>query len=563
MRPLGHQVISSAGGAANHRTADPVDTAGLLHRAQELVPWTPRRDGTPQFRLYASTVEKLVADPVIGQHLGQFIERVILGRDHPFVENPSSGSGFAPTFDGYQMLLELSAPEDRAAVVTLISTFVTAKLISPEEVQRLSSRYQTFVRPEIQHLADEVINAGTLSKRHTTRSLSGGRYGVELDGADRLIVNTESRVGHLGPIVPGETRVDGYVGLSGPNGAHEIETTWLTPGELVVLGKALSSRKESDSSFILEQISAIYANGDPRKLEEFRKQTHPTAETVPVDGWRILPSAETGLVVPTQATYARSMPAAHVGGGHLPSADLYSTGSVPTPASVTALLGFEPRVGTTITAAPDGLTFLRVDPMGEAPPRSPQIQVGRSGAEVTRNGETQPLSPADATSLLSWLDAIAAADDPRTARLILADGVDRERYASFRTKLEAFAAGTPLPTAMSDAARECLESFEALLSRPPESVDFDANFGLKIADGKLTAQLATSYGENLSGAPSGTLRLRDARTMPPTRAEAEIEPPLAAALLQVLERERSRPDSALNQVDLGQLIADLVKIADS
>ncbi|MEI8011864.1 MAG: hypothetical protein WCI27_05200 [Candidatus Omnitrophota bacterium] len=83
-------------------------------------------------------------------------------------------------------------------------------------------------RPEIKIYIDELLAGEIISVEHTTdgmeeskkrlpadpKGFSAGRYKVVFNGKDEkkaMIFQTEERVGHMSPVIPGQTDIGGYV----------------------------------------------------------------------------------------------------------------------------------------------------------------------------------------------------------------------------------------------------------------------------------------------------------------------------------------------------------------
>ncbi|GMU58017.1 MAG: hypothetical protein AMXMBFR33_71630 [Candidatus Xenobia bacterium] len=136
------------------------------------------------------------------------------------------------------------------------------------------------VRSEVKQFLDELKDGTLTGIKHTTRSIpqtkiyrpeapqpfGAGRFQVDFDTASgekrAFIVQTESKVGHLAPVTPGVTNIDGHISLlSNPENTHS-ETARLTKDEQDAL------------------LSTLYAKFDKPMTEAQAKTGNATISTV-------------------------------------------------------------------------------------------------------------------------------------------------------------------------------------------------------------------------------------------------------------------------------------------
>ncbi len=133
------------------------------------------------------------------------------------------------------------------------------------------------------------VLADELEVVHTTREMTpklnegfpAGRYAVVLktSGEEKrfLVLQTESKVGHLKPVIPGKTKVDGYVtlvdsraALTTDNAGEQLQTHQLR--NLCVRLLKLWGRPEAmateNEKLTLQALLAIYTNGNGEALKK-------------------------------------------------------------------------------------------------------------------------------------------------------------------------------------------------------------------------------------------------------------------------------------------------------
>ncbi len=130
------------------------------------------------------------------------------------------------------------------------------------------------IRPETQSAIDFIAGADDIRVIHTTRGLPpqyakgfpAGRYAVGVKNGEQtktFIMNTEGRVSHLGEVIPGETRVDGFVAEVADPYSRVDDSKKFNDSELEALTVAMM-RKQPDSE-ATKYAAAIYSNGDQAK----------------------------------------------------------------------------------------------------------------------------------------------------------------------------------------------------------------------------------------------------------------------------------------------------------
>lgn len=131
------------------------------------------------------------------------------------------------------------------------------------------------IRPQVQEAIDFLASADELRVIHTTRSARpkgpeggflAGRFAVGArkgDATKTFIMQTEGRVGHLQPVMPGQTQVDGFV-AEVENPYSDVKAgSQFNESELEALTVAMM-RKQPDAE-PTKFASAIYSNGDQVK----------------------------------------------------------------------------------------------------------------------------------------------------------------------------------------------------------------------------------------------------------------------------------------------------------
>lgn len=130
------------------------------------------------------------------------------------------------------------------------------------------------VRPAVQEAIDFLSSADDIRVIHTTRGMPpqypegfpAGRHAVGAKKGDQtktFIMNTEGLVSHLGEVIPGKTRVDGYVAEVSDPYAQVNESSKFNESELEALTIAMMRGKPDEAA--TDFAAAIYSNGDQGK----------------------------------------------------------------------------------------------------------------------------------------------------------------------------------------------------------------------------------------------------------------------------------------------------------
>ena len=142
---------------------------------------------------------------------------------------------------------------------------------------------QLQVRPEIQSFLDEVKTGTIKDVKHCTRSIEpvqsfkpeaprafqAGEFQMTYETSDgeakAFKVQTESVVGHLGNVTPGQTRVGGYVSLMSDPDNSRSETVQLTRDEQEALlktlydkaGQKMTEKACQNTQFAIDTVAAV------------------------------------------------------------------------------------------------------------------------------------------------------------------------------------------------------------------------------------------------------------------------------------------------------------------
>ncbi len=144
------------------------------------------------------------------------------------------------------------------------------------------------VRSEVKTFLDELKDGEIKGVKHTTRSIpqtkiyrpeapqpfGAGRFQVDFDTASgekrAFLVQTESQVGHLHPVTPGETNIGGHISLlSDPANSHS-ETLKLNRDEQDALlstlytrfDKPMTEAEAKASNFTISTVAAVRFSGE-------------------------------------------------------------------------------------------------------------------------------------------------------------------------------------------------------------------------------------------------------------------------------------------------------------
>lgn len=156
------------------------------------------------------------------------------------------------------------------ALVTSLS-FAVTKTLTPLVKELLSAKQVTLVHTT-REVAPEIKEKATIP---SFDPFPAGRYAVTFTGekgVKHLILQTENKVGHFHPVIPGQTKIDGYVALTDDPMSMK-EKSKLPEKDVLKLFKGLRHNwgrieeiKDADKKTILLALAAIYSNGDRSKL---------------------------------------------------------------------------------------------------------------------------------------------------------------------------------------------------------------------------------------------------------------------------------------------------------
>lgn len=160
---------------------------------------------------------------------------------------------------------------------------------APKSIAQLDEpASEPVVRPEVKQFCDELKEGMITGTRHTTRGLprtkafvpeapkpfSAGRFAVDFttrDGEERgFIVQTESKVGHLGSVTPGTTDVGGHVSILGdPKNDRDEKITLTRDEQDAVLaslygktGQQMTDEQAKNTNATISWLAAVRFSGE-------------------------------------------------------------------------------------------------------------------------------------------------------------------------------------------------------------------------------------------------------------------------------------------------------------
>lgn len=203
---------------------------------------------------------------------------------------------FAPPEKGFSPVGLLRSLA-RASMIALTLAGVPLDMAAAATPQ--ATTHQEQVRPEVRSFLQELKDGSVTGVKHTTRGLQmqapyapkapqpfgAGRFQVDFltaDGQSRaFVVDTESKVGHLGNVVPGQTDVGGSIALlSNPEDSHSV-TVRLTPGEQRAMleslyakaGQPMGKNTAQQTDFALSAVAAVHFSGQGEQaVQDFHAQ---------------------------------------------------------------------------------------------------------------------------------------------------------------------------------------------------------------------------------------------------------------------------------------------------
>lgn len=146
---------------------------------------------------------------------------------------------------------------------------------------------QQQVRPEVRNFLNELKDGTITGVKHTTRGLAfpspyeprapqpfaAGRFQIDFqtkDGQSRaFVVDTESRVGHLGNVVPGQTDVGGSISLlTDPANSQSVGATLTKDEQGAMLaslyakaGQPMVATTADKTDFAISSVAAVHFSG--------------------------------------------------------------------------------------------------------------------------------------------------------------------------------------------------------------------------------------------------------------------------------------------------------------
>lgn len=144
------------------------------------------------------------------------------------------------------------------------------------------------VRPEVKKFLDELKEGTITGTRHTTRAVAktkafvpeapqpfrAGRFAVDFTTADGekrgFIVQTESKVGHLGAVTPGATNVGGHVSILGDPSNDRDEKITLTRDEQDAMlaslygktGQQMTAEQAQNTNGTISWVASVRYSGE-------------------------------------------------------------------------------------------------------------------------------------------------------------------------------------------------------------------------------------------------------------------------------------------------------------
>ena len=244
------------------------------------------RKGSPKMSL--AQFQDILDLPIVQQNIGAFVRDVLIGKSNvQFNVAGTMGEILEPA------IFALGRAGDsevfRSKVLPLAKNNQLQVILWTAAFEKAPSA------PNIKAIADGLASAKAVEVIHTTRSIqpapqpgsnphftkfAAGRFGVSVTQADGsqlfFVMETESTVGHLAPVDPGSTRVNGYVRMVQSTEELYKDNAGVLlsqrdSGELLrrllkEWGYPSQIKGDTDRSTVLNSLAAIYSNGDPQKL---------------------------------------------------------------------------------------------------------------------------------------------------------------------------------------------------------------------------------------------------------------------------------------------------------
>lgn len=217
--------------------------------------------------------KKLLTSNWVQSHLPEFMDDVVFGE---------SNLNFIFDSELYCNLAnELGKKNMAGAEEKLLATVTDPLLYQMVDGAYSQGSQQNVIRPEVEKLIETVRNAEKIEILSQTREiLPKGTCAQDMvvrftspSNFSTLHIDTEENLNHCAPIIPGQTKVDGYIAdLSNTTDQNYFAVpepkTVLRHGELAALYHAMDSVVLPEAAGMAQQVLAVYANGNESALRD-------------------------------------------------------------------------------------------------------------------------------------------------------------------------------------------------------------------------------------------------------------------------------------------------------